>query len=168
MVVWPLVGVEELPGRMRRSFELVDTMYAAEGWMYRSWDSFGVMSLIPPDAGERLHEIDVLVARAIAAITPDAGARYGRFWAWIDQRLPVEPHWLLDQVAVDPVAQGRGIGTALIRFALARASADGKPLVLATGVARNVAYYEGFGFTVMSDADAPGSGPHVWFMRLDR
>ena len=48
---------------------------------------------------------------------------------------------------------------------MARAGADGHPLFLETGVERNVAFYERFGFVVVSEGDAPGGGPHVWFMR---
>jgi GNAT superfamily N-acetyltransferase len=95
------------------------------------------------------------------------GERYGRFWEWIEACFPAERHWLLDQLAVEPEAQGRGIGTAMLRFAMQRAAADGLPLFLETGLARNVTYYERFGFGVMRDADAPGGGPHVWFMRRD-
>ena len=165
MVVWPMATDDELERRIRRSFELVDTMYAAEGWIHRAGGGLGVMSLIPPGGGERAHEIDLDVAGAMAAITLDGGERYGRFWAWIEGCLPVERHWLLDQLAVEPSAQGRGIGTALLRFATEHAGADGLPLFLETGMARNVAFYERFGFAVMGEGDAPGGRPHVWFMR---
>jgi predicted N-acetyltransferase YhbS len=167
MVVWPMVTDDDREARIRRSFELVDTLYAAEGWIYRAEDGLGVMSLIPPDSGARQRHTDSLVARAMRAITPDGGQRYARFWAWIEAGHPAERHWLLDQLAVEPGAQGRGIGTAMVRLAVARAAADGVPLLLETGVARNVAFYERFGFTVMRDADAPGGGPHIWFMRWD-
>ena len=103
----------------------------------------------------------------MAALTPDGGERYARLWAWVERVHPREPHWLLDQVAVDPPAQGRGLGGAMIRFAIGCSEADGMPLLLETGVAGNVGLYRRFGFTVMHDADAPGGGPHVWFMRRD-
>jgi len=167
MVVWPLVSDEDLEARIRRSFELVDSMYAAEGWILQAEGGLGVMSLIPPDGAKRANEIDVVVAGAMGALTPDAGERYGRFWEWIEAGHPPERHWLLDQLAVEPRAQGRGIGTAMLQFAMQHAAADGLPLFLETGVARNVAFYERFGFSVIRDADAPSGGPHVWFMRRD-
>jgi len=167
MVVWPMVTDDDLEARIRRSFELVDTMYAAEGWIYRTGDGLGVMSLIPPDSGARQRQIDILVARAMKAITPDGGERYARFWAWIEAGHPAVRHWLLDQLAVEPGAQGRGIGTAMVRLAMARATADGVPLLLETGSERNVAFYERLGFGMMRHADAPEGGPHIWFMRWD-
>ena len=48
---------------------------------------------------------------------------------------------------------------------MARAAADHVPAFLETGVERNVAYYERFGFRVVDDDDSPLDGPHVWFMR---
>ena len=167
MVVWPLVSDEDLEARIRRSFELVDSMYAAEGWILQAEGGLGVMSLIPPDGGERAHEIDIVVAGAMAALTPDGGKRYGRFWEWIEAGHPPERHWLLDQLAIEPHAQGRGIGAAMLQWGMQRAAADGLPLFLETGAARNVAFYERFGFSVIGDADAPSGGPHVWFMRRD-
>jgi GNAT superfamily N-acetyltransferase len=167
MVVWPMVSDEDLEVRIRRSFELVDTLYAAAGWIYRAAGGLGVMALIAPDCSERSAEIDVIVAGGMAGITPDGGERYARFWEWIEGCHPGERHWLLDQLAVEPQAQGRGIGSAMLRFALERASADGLPLFLETGLARNVTYYARFGFSVVRHADAPGGGPHVWFMRRD-
>ncbi len=39
--------------------------------------------------------------------------------------------------------------------------------VLETATPRKVAFYERLGFRVVLDADAPGGGPHVWFLRCD-
>jgi GNAT superfamily N-acetyltransferase len=81
--------------------------------------------------------------------------------------MPPEPHWLLDQLAVEPAAHGRGIGGALIRHAIAAADADGLPLVLETGREVNLALYRHHGFDVFDEGDAPDGGPHVWFLRRD-
>jgi predicted N-acetyltransferase YhbS len=81
--------------------------------------------------------------------------------------LPPEPHWLLDQIAVEPAAQGRGIGGAMLRFAIKRAERHRLPLCLETAVPGNVPLYGRFGFRVMREADAPIGGPHIWFMRRD-
>jgi GNAT superfamily N-acetyltransferase len=167
MVRWPMVSDEDLPARIRVMFEIVDTPFAGEGWMHAAGDGLGVMSLMPPDAGEREREIADAVAPALAALTPDGGARYERFWAWVWSTLPPEPHWLLDQVAVEPAAQGRGIGGALLRFAIERAERDELPLFLETGMPANVPLYERFGLRVTRAADAPDGGPHIWFMRRD-
>ena len=127
----------------------------------------GIMSLMPPASAQREQELSDATAPALAALTSDRGQRYERFWGWVAGMLPPEPHWLLDQVAVEPAAQGRGIGGAMLRFAIERAERHGLPLCLETGVPGNVPLYERFGFRVTRGADGPDGGPHIWFMRRD-
>ena len=167
MVTWPLVAADDLPARIRATFEAVDTPFAAEGWMFEAADGLGVMTLLPPGSSAREEELAEATAPGVAALSPDAGDRYERFWAWIWSMLPDEPHWLLDQLAVEPDAQGRGIGGAMIRHAIETAEADGLPLFLETAVPANLALYRRFGFEVFAQGDAPGGGPHVWFLRRD-
>jgi GNAT superfamily N-acetyltransferase len=168
MTLWPLATADDVPARIRAMFEIVDTPFAAEGWMYAAGEGLGVMSLLPPGSDDREREIGAAIAPALAAaLTPEGGERYERFWDWIGSMVPPEPRWLLDQVAVEPAAQGRGIGGAMLRFAIARADGDGLPLVLETGVAANVPLYERFGFRVLQAAEAPGGGPRIWFMGRD-
>ena len=167
MVTWPLVTGDDLPARIRAMFEAVDTPFAAEGWMLEAADGLGVMTLLPPGSSSLEEELAEAAAPAMAALAPDGGARYDGFWAWIWSMLPDEPHWLLDQLAVEPDAQGRGIGGALVRHAINRAEADGLPLFLETATTGNLALYRRFGFQLMAEGDAPGGGPHVWFMRRD-
>jgi predicted N-acetyltransferase YhbS len=59
------------------------------------------------------------------------------------------------------------VGAALIEFGLARARRDPAGVFLETGTPDNVPYYKRFGFRVVDDGDAPGGGPHMWFMRWD-
>jgi ribosomal protein S18 acetylase RimI-like enzyme len=103
----------------------------------------------------------------MAALSPDGGERYQRFWAWTWAMLPDEPHWLLDQLAVEPDAQGRGIGGTMIRYAIDRSEADGLPLFLETAIPSNLGLYRRHGFEVFAEGDAPLGGPHVWFLRRD-
>ena len=167
MVCWPMVADADLPARILAMFELVDTPYAGEGWMYTAGEGLGVMSLMPPASAQLEREFAEAVAPALASLTPDGGERYERFWSWVGSMLPPEPHWLLDQLAVEPAAQGRGIGGAMLRFAIERAERQGLPVCLETGVPGNVPLYERFGFRTLREADAPDGGPRIWFMRRD-
>jgi hypothetical protein len=49
----------------------------------------------------------------------------------------------------------------------AAAGAVGSRAFLSTDTRANVPVYGRCGFVVYEDADAPGGGPHVWFMRWD-
>lgn len=101
----------------------------------------------------------------ILDLSDDGGARYDSFWSWIDQHIPDEPLWLLDSIAVDPMLQGRGYGSALIEAGLSQAAAAGCGAFLSTGTERNLSIYEHCGFRITDHGDAPDGGPHIWFMR---
>lgn len=167
MMAWPLITADELPARTRAAFEITDTPFAREGWLWAAADGLGAMTLLPPGSEAREEALADACAAALGALTPDGGARYDAFWAWVWSRMPREPHWLLDQLGVEPAAQSRGIGGALIRHAIATAEADGLPLVLETGRETNLALYRRHGFEVFDEGNAPDGGPRIWFLRRD-
>ena len=51
--------------------------------MFEAADGLGVMTLLPPGSAAREEELAAAAAPAIAALRPDGGARYERFWGWI-------------------------------------------------------------------------------------
>jgi predicted N-acetyltransferase YhbS len=121
---------------------------------------------VPPDAAESWESHPWNQPR-ITALNHDGGRRYDVFWDWVYSHDPDEGLWQLDSIAVAPDSQGQGLGTALIADGLERAWAQGVGAFLSTGTARNVGIYERSGFRAVEEADAPGGGPHVWFMRWD-
>jgi GNAT superfamily N-acetyltransferase len=79
----------------------------------------------------------------------------------------------LERMVVRPDCQGRGLGSALLRGALADLRRDGQTVVLTTQDKRNVNFYSRLGFRVRSErdyipSDAHGDGAqyafHCWFM----
>lgn len=83
--------------------------------------------------------------------------------AEIDAIHPMPLHWYLATIGTDPAAQGRGLGAALIESGLARSDAQHLPAYLEASTARNVAYYERFGFEVTKEVHVP-DGPPLWLM----
>jgi predicted N-acetyltransferase YhbS len=73
------------------------------------------------------------------------------------------PAWYLDTLAVDPAAQGQGLGAELMRHGLARAG--DAPVVLFTVKESNVRFYQRFGFQVTEASPLVPSGPPAWTMR---
>jgi ribosomal protein S18 acetylase RimI-like enzyme len=95
-------------------------------------------------------------------------ARFGRLLAI---RLDMDRHHPMDRrhaylwfLGVAPAAQGRGIGSALLRAATQRLDAEGLPAYLETGATRNVALYQRHGFTVLSEHKARADAPPMWSM----
>lgn len=68
---------------------------------------------------------------------------------------PREPHAHLVFLGVAPAAQGRGIGSAILKQTLAPLDAMGAPALLEATTERNVALYQRHGFEVMENLHAP-------------
>lgn len=86
----------------------------------------------------------------------DVLATFGK----MDQSHPEEAHWYLPMIGVDPRAQGRGLGGALMRHAVARCDRDRAPAYLETANPRNIPLYERFGFEAMASFQV-GAAPRV-------
>jgi ribosomal protein S18 acetylase RimI-like enzyme len=73
-------------------------------------------------------------------------------------------HAYLWFLGVAPAAQGRGVGSALLRAANARLDAEALPAYLETTTPRNVALYRRHGFEVISEHKARADAPPMWSM----
>jgi ribosomal protein S18 acetylase RimI-like enzyme len=82
----------------------------------------------------------------------------------VGRRHPKKPHWYLFTFGVDPPFQGKGVGGALMRHALARVDADRSPAYLETALESNVGLYERYGFSTVEKVQVPRGGPPVWLM----
>jgi GNAT superfamily N-acetyltransferase len=161
MLVWPF-GAEQTEV-ITHFFSAFDEQIAELGWLWEAGSGLGVAAWIPPGSDQVMMDIDRSMRSTLAA----AEARHDEMWEWIADNFPDEPFWYLDHLAVDAAHRGTGLGAALIQHGLDFADRDGVPAFLETGRSGNVAYYERRGFRTISDDDAPGGGPHIWFMRYD-
>ena len=165
MFTWALAG-PNLEARLIRAFELYLERTVPLGVVWEAFPALGAMVLVSDD---RIADWEAAVVddSLIAPIAADGGARHVAYWSWVTSRLPNEPCWQLDSVAVASFARGRGIASGLIRHGLQRASAAGFPVTLETGTASNLPIYEHLGFRVVDEADGPHGSPHAWFLRKD-
>lgn len=76
---------------------------------------------------------------------------------------PAGDVWFLPLIGVDPAAQGRGLGSALLRHGLAACDRDGLLAYLDATSPRNRALYERHGFRVIGVIQAGSSAP-MWAM----
>ncbi len=73
---------------------------------------------------------------------------------------PREAHWYLPQIGVEPNAQGKGIGAALMRHALARCDEERSLAYLEASKTQNIPFYQHHGFEVIGQIQV-GSAPLV-------
>ena len=98
---------------------------------------------------ERLRE-GRLPARGLSLMASDHGRMVGTVRLWHVTAGPDQPALLLGPLAVDPEFRNRGIGSALMRRAIARARLAGHRAILLIG---DAAYYGRFGFAAAPAAD---------------
>jgi GNAT superfamily N-acetyltransferase len=73
---------------------------------------------------------------------------------------PREAHWYLPQIGVEPNAQGKGIGAALMRHALARCDEERSLAYLEASKTQNIPFYQHHGFEIIGQIQV-GSAPLV-------
>jgi GNAT superfamily N-acetyltransferase len=165
MMRWALCECDDFEERLIRAFELFMKEPVRLGMVWEAGTATGALIWMPAEQTDALDEAN-LAMRSVYE-REDGADRFDRLWDWVQSKHPEEPLALLDSLAVEPAAQGRGIGSTLIRHGIDEARTEGHGALLQTGNPRNVPLYERHGFRVVDDADVPGDGPHIWFMRRD-
>jgi GNAT superfamily N-acetyltransferase len=81
---------------------------------------------------------------------------------------PHAPHWHLPLIGVDPVSQGRGYGSALLRHVLAGCDREQVVAYLEATSSRNVPLYARHGFEVLGTIQVGTSPPISPMVRMPR
>lgn len=135
----------------RGASDLVGTaLVHGECWAARSGGRpLGALVATPP--GRHPLPAPPLLRRLVTLWVQGLGT--ARRWAEIFEALqlqhPLEPHWYLGTLGVDPPVQGRGVGTALLRGWLRRVDREAGAVYLETDRERNVSWYAREGFSVV-------------------
>ena len=77
---------------------------------------------------------------------------------------PKAPHYYLFAIGVDPDAQGRGIGSTLLREVLARCDSERVPAYLEASKPENARLYARHGFRVTEEFHMAPDAPPIWPM----
>jgi ribosomal protein S18 acetylase RimI-like enzyme len=116
----------------------------------------------PMRVGPTLKALMTTPFRLGSAIGPFLA--YGRAVETLRAEAMPDPHWYLAGIGVDPSAQRRGIGTALLEPGLAAAARAALPAVLLTNNEANLPFYERHGFVIVRNDETPKGGPQAWAM----
>ena len=88
----------------------------------------------------------------------------GQYIDAVHSRLATFKHWYLQAIGVDPMFQGRGYASKLLRSMLSRIDEEGLPCYLETLDEQNVSLYEHFGFKVIEESNIPETTLTNWAM----
>jgi GNAT superfamily N-acetyltransferase len=125
----------------------------------------GAALWLPPGVHLDDETMSELVRSTVsAALRDDVFALFER----MAEYHPVEPHWYLPLIGVDPAHQGRGHGDALMAHALERCDRDHLPAYLESTNPRNISLYRRHGFEALGTIQVGASPPLVPMLRPPR
>jgi len=150
--------------RLAKFFEVAFTVqHGPHGSCYTDTDRSGASFWDPPGhwkmtLGQIVRGSPALIG-ALRLRVPKAL----RLLSMVEREHPRGEHWYLAVLGTDPVHQGKGIGSSLLRPVLERCDHDGVGAYLESSKKSNIAYYRRHGFEVTGEITVPG-GPTVWPM----
>jgi GNAT superfamily N-acetyltransferase len=162
---WLLPDESRRLERLERGFEFyIRRVYLRHEQCYTTGRLVGGALWLPPGRWKlgALEQLRLLpgMARAVRLTLP----RLLRFLSFLEAHHPHEPHFYLPLVGVEPVAQGRGMGSALLAPVLERCDREGLPAYLEASSERSRALYLRYGFEVIEEVNLPDDGPPEWLM----
>ena len=141
-------------------FQPLVTLFGGKSFDYGSayvvGDYFGVAQWLPPGSRPDDGPIGELFERNMS------GRKLHELLSLFEQMAgfhPVEPHWYIPLIGVDPAFQGQGHGTRLMRHRLAACDRDKQLVYLEATSPINRRFYERHGFRVLGEIRSGDSPP---------
>jgi hypothetical protein len=148
---------------MPRLFRLLFKLGLPRGACYVT-SGYESVTLWRPPNGWHVHLKDyILNAPELLAIFGGGVFNVMSTMDLVEKVHPKEPHWYLQTIGTDPVAQGKGFAGLIMRDRLRHADAAGQPCYLESSKDTNIPIYRSFGFEVTGEIKIPG-GPTLWPM----
>ncbi|MDQ4017724.1 MAG: GNAT family N-acetyltransferase [Thermoproteota archaeon] len=124
-------------------------------------DGYAAVALwLPPDV---LPDDDMLSSIFQRSVSEQSQKDVFTVFDQMGRYHPSEPHWYLPLMGVDPLKQGKGLGSELMKHALVQCDQDNKPAYLESSNPRNIPFYERYGFELLSTIQI-GTSPHIFPM----
>ncbi len=166
-LAWFLPDAKRRPGLLRRYFRALLPLYPPRGQIWMTADRAGAAAWAEPGSWPFTTRQQVPALPALARVFSRHPLRAALGVRAIERGHPHEPHWYLDYIGVEPGAQGRGAGAALLAPVLERCDRERVPAYLNAGSARSRDLYARHGFEVMERFELPFDGPPLWRMWRD-
>src|SRR5687768_12940981 len=129
------------------------TAYLADGFA-------GAAMWLPPGIGP---DEETLIGLVSSTAPEDIKSHLFGVFEKMAEFHPKEPHWYLPMIGVDPVMQGKGLGSALMAHGVESCDRDRSIAYLESSNPRNVPLYERYGFEVMGEIQV-GTSPVMYPM----
>jgi ribosomal protein S18 acetylase RimI-like enzyme len=154
--------------RKKRIRSLMDYSYevcTVFGNVFLSDDKKSCALLIYPDKKKTTLQstlLDIkLVFQAVGFGNIGKILKRERLISDIQPKIPMTYLWF---IGVDPLAQGSGIGSKMLREIIEYSNSNRRPIYLETSTLKNLPWYERFGFQVYSEQDLTY---HLYFLKRD-
>lgn len=165
---WLLPDRSSFTRRAARILACVTQMHLGHQsvWMPAGGEAAGIWS--PPKRYKVTPREFAPVAHRFLPAAGLSGLRRFASMAPVEKLHPPEPHWYLAVLGTDQAHQGKGLGSAVMAPALAKADEAGVGCYLESSKESNIPFYARHGFEVTGTYDlGKGSGPRLWLMWRD-
>jgi ribosomal protein S18 acetylase RimI-like enzyme len=96
------------------------------------------------------------------------GWLFNKYANAVHKRHAPSRHWFLQSLGVDPVFQGKGHASTLLRAMFAIIDKEDLPCYLDTQTEKNVSMYQHYGFKVVEEFKIPGTEFRNWAMLREK
>ena len=138
-----------------------------------SSDLEGVASWVPSEKADftmrRMIRSGCLsILSRLGRKTVSRAMTYADYASSMHKRYAPFRHWYLMVIGVDPLYQGRGYASALIKPMLARIDQERLPCYLDSQNEKNVPIYQHYGFEVVEEGTIPETNTTIWAMLREK
>jgi GNAT superfamily N-acetyltransferase len=167
-LIWLLPDPATRLGRITRMFAIIirieSLRYGGVDIAYGGEKILGGAIWLPPGHWQPGFRVQIQAVPNHARVLARAWGRAARYAHAMEDAHPKEPHWYLKAIGIDPVWQGHGVASLLLRSRLNRCDQDGQPAYLEASKPDGLSLYEHFGFRRTGDLDMPEGAPTVTAM----
>jgi GNAT superfamily N-acetyltransferase len=160
---WIVPDEAQLRGTIAGFFRLFCKAVQPYDEIHVAAQGIGAALWVPAGRPPVVPEFEEAFTEEALALAAEYAPRLGSLMEVMEQHHPTEPHQYLWFLGVNPLWQGRGIGSALLQPVLDRLDRKSTPAYLEATSPSNRRLYERHGFDVVGVIDEHGGAP-LWPM----